>query len=383
MACHFELNACEFQQVSGTPWRVRVLLDGSATLALCTKRMPPGATFCEPSQTFCEPSQNVTASPPRPEPVSFMLEHADDAVTGPDPLVEDEWLEHPTRSAAVARVGFRGHTLRHHCGQHVDLNTLWQLHFGLDDDALVQRRAGGSVTFRIPTSAGLVVVEVGPAASFQEAAAPRARAEPAEWDLRPPHDTDDGHGRMDPWRLSPGLHSPLLPGGAPARHEAHGWLSFVALLARRWSQWKSWWVKTGMKTSAPAVTDHGMRVAKFFHEASVAPAGVDSDVTLCTQLDTLGPACLVRLAEQWGGPRSVALHLMPWHAKEGVMAKLLADPMHAPVLEHADLHVVEATWTRRSSRSTCCGTWPSTRRGHTTSGSWKGTCSCPPGCGCD
>ena len=83
-------------------------------------------------------------------------------------------------------------------------------------------------------------------------------------------------------------------------------------------------------------------VTEFFHRASAAPAGVDKDITLCTQLDTLGLAFLPRLAAQWGGPLSVALYLMPWQTAVEVKAAMLADPRYAPVLKHADLHLVEA-----------------------------------------
>ena len=39
---------------------------------------------------------------------------------------------------------------------------------------------------------------------------------------------------------------------------------------------------------------------------------------------------------------SVALHLLPGQTKAAVTALLLADTVYAPVLKHADLHLVEA-----------------------------------------
>ena len=127
---------------------------------------------------------------------------------------------------------------------------------------------------RIPTSAGLVTIEAGPATSFDTNAAPRPRTAPTKYDLRAPRATQFGDAHI-PWNLHPGLHAPLLPDAAD-------------------------------QPEAADIHIH-MPVSKFFHRASAGPAGLDSDITLCTQLDTLGLPYLARLAEQWGGPLSVVL----------------------------------------------------------------------------
>ena len=67
-------------------------------------------------------------------------------------------------------------------------------------------------------------------------------------------------------------------------------------------------------------------VAEFWHRATAVPA--DNDITLCTQLDTLGLKYLIRLAEEWRGPLSVASYLPPWQTGAQLKEELLADPRY-------------------------------------------------------
>ena len=67
-------------------------------------------------------------------------------------------------------------------------------------------------------------------------------------------------------------------------------------------------------------------VAEFWHRATAVPT--DNDITLCTQLDTLGLKYLIRLAEEWRGPLSAVIYLPPWQTGAQLREELLADPRY-------------------------------------------------------
>ena len=302
--CYFELSACEFKQNPGAPWTVRVFMNGSKAQALCGKTMPLRDTYCKRDGALGVIAALVAwlgdlfaGGPPTPEPISFMLEYADDATLGPTPLVENEWAEFTPRSAAVARVGIRAHTLQHYCGLHIIDKWGHHTYKDLDDNDIARRRASGGITLRIPTTAGLVVIEAGPAASFPKPAPPVPATRLEKLATPSPHSWHGpGPDSANRWRLDPDLRTPLLPENLP--------------------------------------------VTGFFHRASAAPAG--KDITLCTQMDTLGLPFLPRLASQWGGPLSVVLYLVPWQTAAEVRQQLLSNPVYRPVLKHADIHLVKA-----------------------------------------
>ena len=362
--CYFELSACEYTQNPGAPWTVRVFLNDSKSQALCGhgRTMEPHDDWCKTSakrsvvkyplllrlltnlDSIWAWVKKKTAwlgelftgpyKPPQPpQPISFMLEYNDDAAIGPTLLVENEWVEFTPRSAGVARVGIRAHTLDTYCGLHV-VDNLGNYHYkDLDDNDVARRRAGGGTTLRIPTTAGLVVIEVGPVASFPKPApqvlATRAPPPPpvvtkCVWRLPLPWGTK--RARLDGKTPIP-VHPRFFP-----------WLSIWTCSLYGPNETK-WDLDPDLRT---ALVPGNLPVTDFFHRASAAPAGKDKDITLCTQMDTLGLPFLPRLASQWGGPLSVVLYLVPWQTAAEVKQQLLSNPVYRPVLKHADIHLVKA-----------------------------------------
>ena len=246
--CFLELDTCRYRQNPNAPWAVRAFLEPF-----------DGSTADEQADPGVRPSR-------MPRDVSFTVEYADNHVMGPSPLVTNRWVEfgprlrQPDRTPVetrtqqsrmgtiVARVGIRAHSLDHYC-----------------DSAEWVPHASGGVMMRFPTSDGMMIVEAGPLRALKPTEMPAISPKPEDYErIRSTAKSQPAVAErpvvLIPVDWKPGLHPALLGGVLP--------------------------------------------VMEHWHRSTAAAA--DKDITLCTQMDTMGLKYLIRLAEEWAGPISVA-----------------------------------------------------------------------------